>query len=63
MPYSCVSMVLGFGVQSASNLVDLGPAIFDAGDVIESRTVFPKRTAFDIKDERYGGKVHVSVFV
>lgn len=63
MPCFCVSIILRCGIQSGSNLVDFGPAVFDAGDIIKGRTVFPEWTFLDIKNKGYGGEVHISVSV
>ena len=44
-------------------LVDLSPAIFDAGDVEEDWGVFPEGTFLDVEDELDGAEVHVARFV
>lgn len=41
-------------------LVDLSPAIFDAGDVEEDGRVLPKRTLLDVVDELDCAEVHVA---
>lgn len=40
-------------------LVDLAPAVLDAGDVKQDGAVFPKGTLLDVVDEADGGEVHV----
>jgi hypothetical protein len=50
-------------VRRASDLVNLGPSVFDTGYVIQGGTVLPERTALDVEYEGNGGKVHVGVSV
>jgi hypothetical protein len=50
-------------VRRASDLVNLGPSVFDTGYVKQGRTVFPERTRLDVEDEGNGGEVHVGVSV
>jgi hypothetical protein len=44
-------------------LVDLSPAVFDAGDVEQDRRVFPEGTFLDVEDELDGAEVHVARLV
>jgi hypothetical protein len=44
-------------------LVDLSPAVFDAGDVEQNGGVFPERTLLHVEDELYGAEVHVARLV
>lgn len=49
-----------FGVEHLDHaLVDLAPAVADAGDVEEDRAVFPEGPRLDVVDEADGGEVHV----
>lgn len=50
-------------MRTAPDLVDLGPTVLDAGDVIQRRAVLPEGTLLDIKDEGDCRKVHVRVSV
>lgn len=42
-------------------LVDLAPAVFDAGDVKQDGRMLPKGAPFHIIDEANGGKIHVGL--
>jgi hypothetical protein len=50
-------------MHAASDLVDLGPSIFNTGYVIQGRTVLPEWTTLDIEDESNGREIHVGIFV
>jgi hypothetical protein len=50
-------------VHLQHSLVDLSPAIFDAGDVKQDGRVFPEGTLLDVENELNGAEVHVARLV
>ena len=44
-------------------LVDLSPAVFDAGDVEQDGRVFPEGAFLNVEDELDGAEVHVTGLV
>jgi hypothetical protein len=66
LPFPCrgiSTFVIYMGICSPSHLVDLGPTVFDARNVVQRRAVLPEWTLLDIEDECDGGEIHVCIFV